>query len=132
MKILLKPLQWIYCIYALLTFVALMFVVVPFVVVALFFGRVKGGNFIYKVCTAWGYTWYFLIGVRHKNIYEVPHDASGQYIFVANHISYMDIPPVVMALKQPVRILAKYEMSKVPVFGFIYKSATIMVDRRDA
>jgi 1-acyl-sn-glycerol-3-phosphate acyltransferase len=44
----------------------------------------------------------------------------------------MDIPPVVMALDQPVRILAKYEMSKVPIFGYIYKSATVMVKRNDA
>jgi 1-acyl-sn-glycerol-3-phosphate acyltransferase len=132
MKLLLKPLQWLYCIYALLAFIAIMFVAVPFVVVASFFGRVKGGNFIYKVVKAWGYTWYFLTGIRHKNVFEVPHDASKQYIFVANHISYMDIPPVVMALNQPVRILAKYEMSKIPVFGFIYKSAAIMVNRADA
>lgn len=132
MKILLKPFQWIYCIYALLAFIALMLIAVPLVVVASFFGRVRGGNFIYKVCKAWGYVWYFLVGIRHKNVYEVPHDASRQYIFVANHISYMDIPPVVMALNQPVRILAKYEMSKVPIFGFIYKSATVMVDRTDA
>lgn len=131
MKMLLKPLQWVYCIYALLAFVAIMFVAVPFVVVASFFGRVKGGNFIYKVCKAWGLTWYFLVGIRHKNIYEVEHNTSKQYIFVANHISFMDIPPVVMAIHQPVRILAKYELSKVPVFGFIYKSATVMVDRRN-
>jgi 1-acyl-sn-glycerol-3-phosphate acyltransferase len=44
----------------------------------------------------------------------------------------MDIPPVVMALSQPVRILAKYEMSKVPIFGYIYKSAAVMVKRSDA
>lgn len=132
MKILLKPLQWIYCIYALIAFIAIMFIAVPFVVLASFFGRVKGGNFIYKVVKAWGYTWYLLIGVRHKNIYEVPHDASRQYIFVANHISYIDIPAVVMALDQPVRILAKYEMSKIPVFGYIYKSAAVMVDRSNA
>src|SRR3954462_8134052 len=131
MKLLLKPLQWLYCIYALLMFIAIMFAVVPFVVVALLFGRIDGGNFIYKVVKAWGYTWYFLVGVRHKNIYEVPHDTSRQYIFVANHISYMDIPPVVMALSQPVRVLAKHGLSKVPVFGFIYRSATILVDRRD-
>lgn len=132
MKVLLKPLQWIYCVYALVTFIAIMFIAVPFVIVATFFGRIKGGNFIYKVVKAWGYCWYFLIGVRHKNVYEVNHDAGKQYIFVANHISYMDIPPVVMALNQPVRILAKYEMSKIPVFGFIYRSAAVMVDRGDA
>lgn len=132
MKILLKPLQWIYCMYALLAFIAVMFIAVPFVVVALFFGRITGGNFIYKVCKAWGFTWYFLVGIRHQNIYEAAHDLSRQFIFVANHISYMDIPPTVMAINQPVRVLAKYEMSKVPVFGFIYKSATVLVDRSNA
>ena len=132
MKVLLKPLQWIYAVYALLMFVAIMFAVVPFVVVAFFFGRIKGGNFIYKVCKVWGYLWYFLIGIRHKNIYEVPQNFATQYIFVANHISYMDIPPIVIAINQPVRVLAKYELSKIPVFGFIYKSATVLVDRSDA
>ncbi|MDB5249151.1 MAG: 1-acyl-sn-glycerol-3-phosphate acyltransferase [Segetibacter sp.] len=129
MKILLKPLQWIYCIYALLLFIGIMFLTVPFVVVALFFGRIKGGNFIYKVLKAWGTSWFFLIGLKPKNIYEVPHDTSREYIFTANHSSYMDIPPIVVAINQPVRVLAKYEMSKIPVFGFIYKSATVLVDR---
>ena len=132
MKVLLKPLQWIYAVYALLMFAAIMFAVVPFVVVAFFFGRIKGGNIIYKVCKVWGYLWYFLIGVRHKNIYEVPQDFAAQYIFVANHNSYMDIPPIVIAINQPVRVLAKYELSKIPVFGFIYKSATVLVDRSNA
>lgn len=131
MKILLKPFQWIYCIYAFVLFVALMFLVLPFVVVFLIFGKIRGGNLIYKACKIWGYTWYFLIGIRHKNIYEVPHNFSGQYIFVANHISYMDIPPIVVAMNQPVRVLAKYELSKVPFFGLIYKSAAVLVNRSD-
>jgi 1-acyl-sn-glycerol-3-phosphate acyltransferase len=64
-----------------------MLLVLPFVIAASLLGSEKGGNFIYRVCKAWGLVWYALIGVRHKNIYEVPHDASRQYIFVANHIS---------------------------------------------
>ncbi|MDE3145754.1 MAG: 1-acyl-sn-glycerol-3-phosphate acyltransferase [Bacteroidota bacterium] len=131
MKILLKPLQIIYCIYALIIFIILMFIALPFVVVASAFG-VKGGNFIYKVCLVWTRIWYFFIAIRHKEIYEAPHDKTQQYIFVANHISYMDIPPIVAAIKQPLRVLGKYEMIKVPVFGWIYKAAVILVDRRDA
>ena len=132
MKILIKPLQWIYSVYGLFMFVVIMLVAVPFVVAASFLGRVEGGNFIYKICKAWGFLWYFLIGMRHRNIYEVPQNYTAQYIFVANHISYMDIPPIVMAINQPVRVLAKYELSKIPVFGFIYKKATVLVDRSDA
>ena len=132
MRYLLKPIQWLYCTYALLMFVLIMLIALPFVIAGSFFGKVKGGNFIYKICKAWGYTWYFFVGMRHKNIYEVPHNKHAHYIFVANHISYMDIPPVVMALDQPVRVLGKYEMVNYPVFGYIYKCAVILVDRRDA
>lgn len=132
MKLLLKPLQFIYSIYGILCFVVLMLLALPFVIAASFFGSVKGGNFIYKVCKAWGFAWYALIGIRHKNIYEVPHDVNRQYIFVANHISFIDIPPIVVCMNQPVRVLAKYEMVHYPVFGYIYKCAVILVDRRDA
>lgn len=121
-----------YSIYALLLFVAIMLAVAPIVAVASFFGRIRGGNFIYKVCRIWGRLWYFFIGISHLNIYETLHDPARQYIFVANHTSYMDIPPVIIAIPQSLRVLAKYELSKIPVFGFIYKSATILVDRRDA
>lgn len=129
---LLKPLQWIYSLYAMAMFVILTLLVFPFVFVASFFGRIKGGNFIYKVCNAWAGLWFACVGMWHKNIYEVPHDENRQYIFVANHISYMDIPPIMLSINQPLRILAKFEMSKIPIFGYMYKCATIMVDRRDA
>ncbi|MFX8832871.1 lysophospholipid acyltransferase family protein, partial [Acinetobacter baumannii] len=50
-------------------------------------------------------------------------------MFVANHISYMDIPAIVSGIHQPYRALGKYEMVKVPVFGWIYRAAVILVDR---
>jgi 1-acyl-sn-glycerol-3-phosphate acyltransferase len=132
MKLLLRALQYIYCCYAFLTFVLVMFIVFPFVMISLLFGKITGGNMIYQLCRLWGNTWYVLIGVRHKEIYERPHDRNRQYIFVANHISYMDIPPIVMIAHQPVRVLGKYEMVKVPVFGWIYRAAVILVDRRNS
>ncbi len=87
---------------------------------------------IYQLCRYWGIAWYFFTGIRHKEIYEFPHDRSRQYIFVVNHISYMDIPPLVLTAHQPVRVLGKYEMVKIPVFGWIYRAAVILVDRRNA
>lgn len=98
----------------------------------LLFGKIKAGNLVYKACTVWGNVWYFLIGIQHKEIYEAPHDKNKQYIFVANHSSYMDIPSIVMCIHQPVRALGKYEMVRYPVFGLIYRAAAILVDRSDA
>lgn len=131
MKMFIKFIQIIYCIYALVVFILVMFLAFPFIIIASAFG-LKGGNFIYKVCTIWARVWYFFIGVFHKEIYEAEHNSSQQYIFVANHISYMDIPPVVASIHQPFRALGKYEMVKVPVFGWIYRATVILVDRSNA
>jgi 1-acyl-sn-glycerol-3-phosphate acyltransferase len=131
MRTLLKLMQLIYCVYALLLFVALMLVIFPFVLAASFFGRIKGGNAIYRLCMFWGDCWFLLTGIRHKNIYETPADDK-QYIYVANHISYLDAPVIVKTLRKPIRALGKYEMAKVPVFGYIYKYAIVMVDRTNA
>jgi 1-acyl-sn-glycerol-3-phosphate acyltransferase len=93
---------------------------------------VQGGNFIYSACSQWGVIWFFLIGIRHRNYYEVLHDKQKQYIFVANHISYLDAPIIVMTIRQHVRVLGKAEISKVPLFGFIYRNAIVTVDRTNA
>lgn len=132
MRFLLTPLRLLYCIYAVIIFVVLMLIVVPFVVVGSLFGKIRGGNFIYRMCCFWGDAWFVFIGIRHRNLYEVPHDKSKQYIFVTNHISYLDAPVIVKTLRQPVRVLGKIEMAKVPVFGFIYRNAIVTVDRSNA
>lgn len=131
MKGLIKLIQFIYCVYALLMFIAIMFIAFPFILISSSFG-IKGGNVIYKICNVWARVWYFFVGVKHQEIYETEHEVNKQYIFVANHISYMDIPPIVTSIHQPFRALGKYEMVKVPIFGWIYRSAVILVDRSSA
>ena len=132
MKIIIRFFQFIYGLYALLAFIALMLIVFVLVLFYLPFGKIKAGNLVYKTCNLWGKAWYFLIGIQHTEIYEVPHDKTKQYIFVANHSSYMDISCIVMCIHQPLRILGKYEMVHYPVFGFIYRTLVILVDRSDA
>ncbi len=132
MQILLKPLQWVYCIYAFILFVVIMLLIFPFAVIASFFGRIKGGNMVLRQCRLWADLWFFFIFIFQKRIYEVPHDRSKSYIFVSNHISYLDAAILPKAYRQPIRPLGKVEMSKVPVFGFIYRMAIVTVDRSSA
>lgn len=132
MKLLLKPFQWLYCIYAFITFVVIMFLLFPFVVIATLFGRVKGGNMIFRLCMLWADLWFPLVFIWHKKIFEAAHDKNKSYIFVSNHISYLDAAIIPKAYRQPIRPLGKAEMSKVPVFGFIYRNAIVTVDRSSA
>ena len=87
---------------------------------------------IYRLCMLWGDIWFVLVFIRVIRIYETPHDKKRSYIFVSNHISYLDAAVLVNAYRQPIRPLGKAEMSKVPVFGFIYQNAIVTVDRKDA
>jgi 1-acyl-sn-glycerol-3-phosphate acyltransferase len=132
MRYLLKPFQWIYCIYAMILFVSIMLLIFPFVIIASFFGRIKGGNMIYRLCMLWADLWFPLVFIYFKRIYESPHDKKKPYIFVSNHISNLDAAIIVKAYRQPIRPLGKAEMSKVPVFGFIYRNAIVTVDRGNA
>ncbi len=60
-------------------------------------------------------------------------EPSRQYVFVANHNSYLDIPMIYRAMKfRSFRILGKAEMARIPLFGYIYRRAIVMVDRSTA
>lgn len=132
MSLLYRILRIVFSIYAFIIFLVLMFLIFPIVVLASFFGKIQGGNIIYILCRFWADTFLLLCGIFHKNIYEGPHDRSKPCIFVFNHGSYMDIPIMMVAIRQNFRALGKAEMSKVPIFGFIYKNAVVTVDRSDA
>lgn len=125
-------LRFLFSIYAAIIFVAFMLLIFPFVIIASFFGRIKGGNMIYRLCVFWADCWFAFTFIRVKSIYETPFDAHEKSIIVANHISYLDIPMLVKLFRTPLRPLGKIEMTKIPVFGFIYKNAIVTVDRSDA
>jgi 1-acyl-sn-glycerol-3-phosphate acyltransferase len=132
MRYLYRLIQILFTVYAFLIFIGFLLFIFPIVVLASFFGKIKGGNFIYRLCHIWADFFLFMTGIFHRNIYEVPHDRSKQYVFVFNHISYADIPVLLKTIRwQHIRVLGKAEMAKVPVFGYIYKSAAVMVERGD-
>ncbi len=130
MRQLIKPFWWLYCIYALLLFIAGMFFILPFVVVFSLQDENRGSDRIYKVCRYWDIAWLTLVGIRHTNIFESAPDPGKRYVFVANHISYLDIPIILKAIRRnSFRILGKAEMTKFPFFGYIYSRAVVLVDR---
>jgi 1-acyl-sn-glycerol-3-phosphate acyltransferase len=125
-----KLFQFIFSIYGFVIFVLLMFVLLPFFGYAFLLAKIKSGNVLYKICRFWADAFFILVGIRHKNIYLEHHDRHKQYIFISNHISYLDIPMMIKSIRhQHVRILGKAEMTKIPIFGYIYKRGAVLVDR---
>jgi 1-acyl-sn-glycerol-3-phosphate acyltransferase len=120
----------IYTLYALFWFALFTLLAFPLVLIFSFFGKRRGGNLICIMAKVWADIWYFIVGIHHENIFETPYEPEQNYIFLANHISYMDIPCLFKAIrKQLFRVLAKEEISRIPVFGFIYSRGAVMVNR---
>ena len=126
-------LKFFFSIYGLMIFLLLMIILFPWFIYAFLQEPVKGGNMIYKISRFWADVFFVIVGIRHWNIYEEAHDKAQEYIFVSNHISYLDIPMMMKVIRrQHIRILGKSEMNKIPVFGSIYKRGTVSVDRESA
>jgi 1-acyl-sn-glycerol-3-phosphate acyltransferase len=130
--ILRKIIRFLFSIYGFTVFLLLMFLLLPFFIWSFLLKPIPGGNMIYQLSRFWADAFFFLTGIRHYTIYEEPHDKTKEYIFVSNHISYLDIPMMMKVIRrQHVRILGKAEMSKIPIFGSIYKRGTVSVERQN-
>ena len=66
-----------------------------------------------------------LVKVRRNG--KLPHGQS--LVFISNHRSYFDIPILHVALPRTFRFIGKAELTKVPLFGYMYARLHIMVDR---
>jgi 1-acyl-sn-glycerol-3-phosphate acyltransferase len=53
------------------------------------------------------------------------------YIVVCNHNSLIDVPVSSPGIPGGNKTIAKAEMAKIPVFGLIYKTGSILVDRKN-
>jgi len=132
MRILLWPVRIVYCTWAVILFVSVMLLIFPFVVLASAWGRIRGGNFVYHLLRFWAIVWFNGVGIPHRNIYRYRPDKKKQYIFVANHISYLDAAVIVDTFRQPFRPLGKAEMKSIPIFGYIYRVCVVIVQRDSA
>ena len=130
MNLLKKCFRFCFTIYGFSVFLLWMFLLLPAFFWAFLEKPVKGGNFIYKISRFWADAFFFMVAIKHWNIYEEPFDKNEEYIFISNHISYLDIPMMMKVIKgQHIRILGKAEMSRIPIFGSIYKRGAVTVDR---
>lgn len=94
-------------------------------------GKVKGGNAIMTLCRFWGDCWLFFTGVRHRVDPSNRPDPNRSYIFVGNHISYIDAALIITSVRQPFRALGAAEYGRYPIFGYVYQLVVICVYRKD-
>ena len=70
----------------------------------------------------------FGMGFWVKKIDGSPPEGKS-FMLVANHTSYIDIMVMLRMRKTPFVFVGKKELVQIPIFGYLYKRAAIMVDR---
>jgi len=122
--------RYLYVIWSITTFIIFFLALFPVFLFLSFFGA-WGRKAIWQVIRAWSYVWFFLIGMPAPRVYRQKPVKGRNYIVVANHVSYIDTPLIFRTIPFYVRPLAKAELAKIPLFGFLYRQVAVLVDRAD-
>ena len=122
-----KLFEYLYVVWVLFVFTFFMILFLPFFLVPPVFGD-SAMRVTYFFLRLW--SWLF------SKLNFIPYEIHGRenikgksYIYVSNHTSFLDIPGLCLALPGQFRPLAKKELLKIPIFGWIARTAAVIVDR---
>jgi 1-acyl-sn-glycerol-3-phosphate acyltransferase len=103
-------------------------IAVPLVVITAAVNDVS--PFIEMVIRGWSRVWLVCSGTKLEITGRENIDPTRSYVVVANHLSALDIMACLLAVRLPMRFLAKTELFKVPVFAQGMRAVGIVeVDR---
>ncbi len=114
--------------WVILVFTFFMILLLPFILFPVMISE-KLGFITYRSLKIWSWIFSMLTLIRYDISGREKVDWKKSYIFVCNHTSYLDAPGISLGIRSQFRPLAKKELKKIPVFGWIVAAATIVVDR---
>ena len=123
-----KILATLYKIWVFLVFTVFMLLFLPGLVLPFFFG-LRAGSIGYFFLWLWSWIFSILTFIRYEFYGRENFKRGRSYVLVSNHTSFLDLPGLRMLIPGQFRPLAKKELKKIPVFGWIAHAATIIVDR---
>ena len=121
-------LRYIWAVYFFIWFLLLFIILYPFFVLLL--RDKKNYKHAHKLRAIWGRIIMFFSGLMPRTTYEEPLNRKDQYIFVANHFSYLDILSLNVQINAYFRFLAKKELGEIPLFGIFFRTVDIAVNRK--
>jgi 1-acyl-sn-glycerol-3-phosphate acyltransferase len=87
----------------------------------------KYGHLLNKI---WGHLIFMSCFLRTKIEWRFKVDKKKQYIYCANHTSYLDIPTMCFSLPGYTVFIGKSSLGKVPLFGYMFRNLYVSVDRK--
>jgi len=121
-------LKRLWSIWAAFWFLLFFLMIIPFQFILIKINTRTSCQSAHYLNTLWAYLTLGL-GLVWLKIKQKTRLKKGIYLFVANHNSYLDIPINQIVVFCNYRFMAKAELSKIPLFGWMYKKLHIMVQR---
>ncbi len=105
-----------------------MLIFLPGIIIPAFFGQ-HAVSVTYFFMKAWSWVFSMLTFIRYDVVGRENIEKAKSYIYVSNHTSFLDLPGIAMTIRGQFRPLAKKELLKIPVFGWITRATCVVVDR---
>lgn len=123
-----KFVRAIHTFWGLFVFNFLFVLLFPFLLVPILFP--KQFHLTGKINRWWAKLMFHFVFIPFEVVERTKLDRKKQYIFCANHFSYLDIPTMGL---NPVNAIfvGKNDMERVPLFGFMYRKLHITVNREN-
>ena len=131
MKIIKEILGRIFALWALLWFViSMLLVFIPILIIGLWRDP-KRTKLLCQLFRIWIDFFFFITGLRLKIKGKKFFKKGETYIVVCNHNTMLDVPVSTPYIPGGNKTIAKIEMSRIPLFGIIYKLGSVLVDRKN-
>jgi 1-acyl-sn-glycerol-3-phosphate acyltransferase len=128
LKIINSTFRTLYKVWVFLVFTVFMIILLPGIVLPFLFG-LRFGSIGYAFLWLWSWIFSMLTFIRYEFYGRENFKKGKSYIYVSNHTSFLDLPGIAMLIPGQFRPLAKKELKKIPIFGWIAQAATVIVDR---
>ncbi len=131
MKIIKNILARIFALWAAIFFILTMLIFfIPMLLVGLW-SEPKRTRIFHRLSQIWMAVFLTLTGVWIVRKGKKHFKKGECYIVICNHNTLMDVPVTTPWLPGANKSIAKIEMSRIPLFGIIYKRGAVLVDRKN-
>jgi 1-acyl-sn-glycerol-3-phosphate acyltransferase len=121
----------IFALWAAILFIVTMLIIFIPMLLAGLWPEPKRTRIFHRISQIWMAVFLTLTGVWIVRKGKQYFRKGGCYIVICNHNTLMDVPVTTPWIPGANKSIAKIEMSRIPLFGIIYKRGAVLVDRKN-
>lgn len=129
LSVLKRLIHFIYFGYFISLFAALIIIAFPFTMLFLLLPKKACDTAMFHMMKLGSFLLFIFSGIIPQNIHRKKINFSKSYIIIPTHKSYIEAASIYTSIPSIFKTLGKKELEKTPVYGLIFKTVCISVDR---